>query len=110
MSALYVSGMPFKLLDESTSLQYDGKVALASGVQAAVIKATYHPGKHANHSTQDAWCYYFDADDGQFYGSLVHHPPTYAYIENMEVDTTTHMQFPKHRKSYRSDSACTSSS
>ena len=103
MSAIYVLGMPFKLLDAGTYLQYKGKVTLEGGNIADEIKATYSPEDHDNHSTQDEWYYYF-GDDGSFYGAMVYHAPTYAYIQNLEFDRSTPIQFHKHRKSYRSDS------
>ncbi|MEL7002112.1 MAG: DUF6503 family protein [Bacteroidota bacterium] len=105
MSAIYVLGMPFKLLDPGTTLEYVGEVRLESGEMAKSIKATYDPNSHDNHSTQDEWYYYFAPDDGSFLGAMVYHPPTYAYIRNLEFDHTTPIQFHKHRKSYRSDSA-----
>ncbi len=105
MSAIYVLGMPYKLLDAGTNLTHMGVVTLENGAQADEIRATYNPAEHDNHSTQDVWYYYFDVNDGRFYGALVHHPPTYAYIQNLEFDQTTPVQFHAHRKSWRSDSA-----
>ena len=104
MSAIYVLGMPFKLLDAGTRLEHRGQVRLESGEIADEIKATYDPGENENHSTQDEWYYYFGAD-GTFFGAMVYHAPTYAYIRNLEFDTSTPIQFHKHRKSYRSDSS-----
>lgn len=105
MSAIYVLGMPFKLLDAGTNLEYRGQVTLEGERKADEIVATYSPADHENHSTQDVWYYYFDPQDGSFYGAMVYHAPTYAYIQNLEFDRTTPIQFHKHRKSYRSDSA-----
>lgn len=104
MSAMYVLGMPFKLLDAGTYLNYNGKVVLGNGNEADEIKATYSPEEHENHSIQDVWYYYFDVNDGSFYGAMVYHAPTYAYIENLDFHENTPVKFHAHRKSYRSDS------
>ncbi len=104
MSAMYVLGMPFKLLDAGTYLKYNGPVILPNGKDADEITATYSPEEHENHSTQDVWYYYFDVNDGSFYGAMVYHAPTYAYIDNMAFVENTPVKFHAHRKSYRSDS------
>jgi len=102
-SALYVLGMPFKLKDAGTQLAYEGRVDF-NGQEADVIKATYQPDKHANHSTSDLWWYYFATSDGAFLGCKVYHPPTYALIENVMFQEVEGMQFQKRRMSYRCDS------
>ncbi len=104
MSAIYVLGMPFKLLDAGTTLEYTQTVTLESGKRADEIKATYNPQTHQNHSTTDQWYYYFDHLDGTFYGAMVYHPPTYAYIQNLGFHEHAGVKFHAHRKSYRSDS------
>ena len=104
MSAIYVLGMPFKLLDAGATLEFTQTVTLESGKQADEIKATYNPEAHQNHSTTDVWYYYFDHQDGTFYGAMVHHPPTYAYIQNLDFHEHAGLKFHAHRKSYRSDS------
>lgn len=105
MSSLYVLGMPFKLLDSGTTLTYNGKITLRTGREADVVKATYNSKEHDNHSTSEEWFYYFATDNGDFVGCMVYHPPTYAYIENLEFHENTPVKFHKHRKSYRTDSA-----
>jgi len=104
MSAIYVLGMPFKLLDAGTHLEHTQTVVLESGKEADEIKATYDPTTYDNHSTQDVWYYYFDKYDGTFYGAMVYHPPTYAYIQNLAFEEHNGIKFHAHRKSYRSDS------
>ena len=103
-SALYVLGMPFKLLDGGVNLSYQGATTV-KGREADVINATYDPDNHDNHSTSDIWWYYFDVSNGEFLGCLVYHAPTYAYIENQSFVTAGGIKFHAHRKSYRSDSA-----
>jgi len=104
MSALYTLGMPYKLLDAGANLRYEGVDTLRDGTTVDVIKATYRPEEHQNHSTSDVWWYYFDRDDGSYRAAMVYHPPTYAYIENVEIHKDLPLRFNAHRKSYRSDS------
>lgn len=104
MSALYTLGMPFKLLDEGASLKYEGVVTLKEGKEADVIKATYSPDEHDNHSTADVWYYYFDVQSRDFLASMVYHPPTYAYVKNVDFHADLPVKLHRHRKSYRSDS------
>lgn len=103
MSAIYVLGMPFKLLDEGVSLTYEG-VTDFEGFSAHAIEARYSSDENENHSTDDLWWYYFDAENANFLGAMVYHAPTYALIRNLEFDQTTPIKFHKHRKSYRTDS------
>lgn len=103
MSAYYVLFVPFKLLDPGTSLTYEGTDTVA-GAPADVIKASYDPGKHHNHSTRDTWWYYFDQHDGRHLGSMVYHAPTYALIENTETTDAHRIRFNTYRESFRCDS------
>ena len=103
MSSLYVLGMPFKLLDAGTVLTTLESVVLRSGQQAKAIKANYNPKKNSNHSTTEEWIYYFDKNNAEFLGSLVFHPPTYAYIENLKFTDHLPIKLPLHRKSYRTN-------
>ncbi len=104
LSAIYVLGMPFKLLDPGVQLSYEGKLQIGENV-ADAIRAGYDPNANENHSTTDLWWYYFDEVSGAFLGCLVYHPPTYAYIENQAFHDVEGIKFHAHRKSYRSDSA-----
>tara|TARA_B110000027_G_scaffold22057_1_gene23620 strand:+ start:1475 stop:2266 length:792 start_codon:yes stop_codon:yes gene_type:complete len=103
MSSLYVLGMPFKLLDAGTVLTTLEPVILRNGQQAQAIKANYNPKKNSNHSTTEEWIYYFDENNAAFLGSLVFHPPTYAYIENLKFTDYLPIKLPLHRKSYRTN-------
>lgn len=105
LSNYYVLFMPFKLADEGVELSYTGKVTLDSGVQANVIKAQYAPAEHDNHSTSDVWWYYFDGGDDSYLASMVHHPPTYAWIDNNRTTgDSLPLRLNTYRKSYRCDS------
>ncbi|MEP3211275.1 MAG: hypothetical protein ABJN95_18965 [Maribacter sp.] len=102
-SALYVIGMPFKLLDKGTVLSYEGLQTLNTIDTVHTINATYEPKKHQNHSTQDEWWYHFDKNTGAFLSSMVYHEPTYALIENESTIEQDGLIFPERRKSYRCD-------
>ncbi len=104
MSAYYVLGMPYKLMDEGTKLLYKGETVLRNGVKVDVIQAGYDPDENENHSTSDLWWYFFSVEDGNFEGSMVWHPPTYALIENLSFVDTDPLLFHEKRKSYRVDS------
>ncbi len=104
MSALYVLGMPFKLLDEGVELTYQGTTKFMDSVEADIIHATYNPKTYNSHTTDDRWWFYFDSKTGYFLGSKVFHPPTYALIHNMKFTDKINLKFPERRKSYRTDS------
>lgn len=103
-SAIYVLGMPFKLLDKGTVLTYDGLKTLNAQDTVHAIKATYNPKEHQNHSTQDVWWYHFDKNTSAFLSSMVYHEPTYALIDNVSVIKAEGLTLPERRKSYRCDS------
>ncbi len=102
-SALYVLGMPFKLLDKGTILSYEGLQSLNGVDSVHTVKATYAPEEHLNHSTSDVWWYHFDKNNYTFPSSMVYHEPTYALIENVIVVQAEGLIFPGVRKSYRCD-------
>lgn len=104
MSAIYVLGMPFKLLDEGVKLNYMGLTDFES-FSAHAIEARYSSDENDNHSTDDLWWYYFDAENSDFLGAMVYHAPTYAMIRNLKFDESTPIKFHAHRKSYRTDSS-----
>ena len=103
MSAYYVLFIPFKLLDDGVQLSYLGQENLESGELCDVIKATYSPSEHENHSTADEWYYYFEKDTGRYMASMVYHAPTYAYITNDSTTQESNFVFNTYRKSYRVD-------
>lgn len=100
-SALYVVGMPFKLIDKGTVLTYEGLKFPNAIDTVHTIKATYEPKRHQNHSTKDDWWYHFDKNNGAFLSAMVYHEPTYALIENVSVIEKEGLTFPGRRKSYR---------
>lgn len=104
MSAYYVLFVPFKLLDPGTELIHEGVDTLASGAAVDVIRASYDPATHDNHSTQDTWWYFFERESGKHLGSMVYHAPTYALIENTETTDDFPIRFNTYRESFRCDS------
>ena len=103
MSAYYVLFIPFKLMDEGVVLAYEGVETVINGETCDVIKATYAPDEHQNHSTADVWYYYFDTETGRYVSSMVYHAPTYAYISNDQTTSEQAIIFNTYRKSYRTD-------
>ncbi len=102
-SSYYVLFLPFKLMDAGVSLSHEGVTELGAGKKADVIKATYNPQEHGNHSTSDEWFFYFDKEDGRVLANLVHHPPTYAFIENTETTETFPLRMNLYRQTWRTD-------
>ncbi len=102
-SAMYVIGMPFKLLDKGTLLSYEGLKSLNTIDTVHTINATYEPKKYQNHATQDVWWYHFDKNSSAFKSSMVYHEPTYALIVNESTTKAEGVTFPNTRKSYRCD-------
>jgi hypothetical protein len=103
MSAYYVLFIPFKLSDDHTTLGYEGVDTLQTGEVVDVIKASYSPELHDNHSTDDTWYYYFEQSTGHYIGSMVYHAPTYAYIRNSAVNRELPLVMNTYRESYRVD-------
>ena len=105
LSAYYVLFIPFKLADPGVILTLEGVDTLESGLVVDVVKAAYEPAEHENHSTSDTWWYYFDHKSGRNVGAMVHHPPTYALIENIEMTDDHGLRFNTYRRSYRCDAS-----
>ena len=98
LSAAYVIGMPFELMKDVDVLSFEGR-ALIEGDTLFVVKADYPKrGKGS-----DIWWYFFDPL-GNYRYVKVHHAPTYAWIQNEVMDTSTGLTLPGCRKSYRIDS------
>jgi len=104
-SNYYVLFLPFKLMDPGATLFYEGVTTLENNVEADVIKATYNPDEYDNHSTSDEWYLYFDKADGRVLGNLVHHPPTFAFIENIRTTDQHPIRMNLYRKTWRTDKA-----
>lgn len=96
-AALYVVGMPWKLMeDQSAKLIYKGVRETALG-QVEVIEVDYGPGS-------DRWWYYFDTETHLMVGNEVQLKDHRSLIENLDFKTVNGMTFYGARKSYRIDS------
>lgn len=101
MSALFVLGMPFKLLDQGAQLGYNGKVRLVNGKDAHAVTATYEPDGTDPARSNEEWAFYFDAATYDFLASRVDHGNYIAMIYNDEVQLVDGLRFPKTRTSFR---------
>lgn len=104
LSAYYVLFVPFKIMDPGASLTYLGLDTLDQGSVVECIRAEYNPDEEENHSTNDTWYFYFDKETGDFLANMVYHAPTYALIENNEVNTDLPIKMNTYRESWRVDS------
>ncbi|MFC3415092.1 hypothetical protein [Algoriphagus hitonicola] len=96
-AALYVVGMPWKLLeDQSAKLIYKGIRDTALG-EVEVIEVDYGPGA-------DRWWYYFDAESHLMVGNEVQLEDHRSVIENLDFNQVDDFVFYGERKSYRVDS------
>lgn len=103
-TSTYVIGMPFKLLDAGASINYEGELTMENGTLVDVIRVSYDPVKHDNHSTADVWKYYFDKTDHKIVGNWVQSSDHANIVENLTFERVGGILFNKHRKSYRLDS------
>ena len=103
LSATFVVQTPFNLLDPGVELAYDGTDELHDGQKVEVLRATYNPGEHSNHSTPDTWWHFFDAESYHPLGYMVRHADHYSFVQNLELLEAGGIVFPKVRKSYRAD-------
>ena len=94
----YTAIQPFNLLDDAAELRYEGRDTLENEKVVEVISARYREG------SRDDWWYYFDIRSGRCVGTLVHHPPSWAYVQNVTYDTSTPFVFHHYRRTYRTDS------
>lgn len=102
MSSYYVLFLPFKLIDPGVALSIEGTVDI-DGVAADMLKASYAPSVHGNHSTDDEWTFFLNQKDGSVLSNLVYHPPTYAYIENTEYTDEYPLRMNTYRQTWRTD-------
>lgn len=102
MSNYYVLFLPFKLLDPGTILSYEGVTSI-DGHEVDIVKATYAPAVHENHSTSDDWYLFFSKSDGRVVANLVYHEPTYAFIENNEWTDKYPLRMNVYRQTWRTD-------
>ncbi|MEM6700564.1 MAG: DUF6503 family protein, partial [Bacteroidota bacterium] len=101
LSATFVISLPFKLLDEGAELIYMGKKTIENGLEVEVLRAVYNAEQYGNHSNQDIWDLYFDAQSYKMMGYQVQHDDHISYVLNESFMTVDGLLFPHLRKSYR---------
>jgi hypothetical protein len=102
MSSYYVLFIPYKLMDPGVNLTYEGLDQI-NDRSVHVLKATYDPKAHDNHSTSDDWYYFIDEEEGYISANLVYHAPTYAYIENIKTTDAHPLRMNEYRRTWRTD-------
>ncbi len=102
LGAHIVMSMPFKLLDQGVNLSYAGRQE-QYGKQVEVLIADYDSDQ-PNHTESHRWWHYFDAESYDYLGYKVHHPPTYALVENLNTTTLNGLTYPVDRITWRVDS------
>lgn len=102
MGSYFVLFIPYKMADPEVDLRYEG-VTTIDDKEYDVLAAHYAPEKHANHSTDDVWRLYSSKADGSIISNLVHHPPTYAYIDNVEYNDDHPVRVNTFRQTWRTD-------
>lgn len=104
-AATHVADLPFKLLDPTVQLTYEGKDTLRTKAVVDVIRADYNTDDYENHTHSDTWWFYFDSADATFRGYTVQHADHISYVENLSFHQVNGFNFVNERKSYRVDSA-----
>jgi len=102
MGSYFVLFIPYKMADPMVDLRYEGDVSIDNKTYD-ILSAHYAPEEHANHSTDDVWTLFCSKEDGSVLSNLVHHPPTYAYIENKEYTDEHPLRMNTYRQTWRTD-------
>ena len=102
MGSYFVLFIPYKMADPDVDLRYEG-ITTIDDEEYDVLAAHYAPDIHAHHSTDDVWRLYSSKKDGSIISNLVHHPPTYAYIENVEYNDHHPLRVNTFRQTWRAD-------
>ena len=103
LAATFVMGLPFNLLDDGVQLSYEGVEQLENGKKVNVVKATYDPIAHDNHTKADTWWHYFDVTTHQQVGYSIRMGDHNSYVEDLDFDRVDGFLFPRNRKSWRVD-------
>lgn len=97
MGAQYVLWQPYKLLDATASLVYEGIVRLEDKKNAHKIKVTYP-------TSDTIWWFYFDVNTFLLKENLIqHNEATYSQIVNLKQEEHTGLRLHKHRRSLKID-------
>ncbi len=100
--AIYTVGMPFKLLDEGTVIDYIGK-RMVDGQELHAIEARYNPEENENHSSSEVWTYYFSTLDYSMVGAKIISSDHRNLLLNRSLAEYQGLRLVHERQSYRID-------
>lgn len=104
LASTFVANLPFNILDSTAQIKYLGIDTLRSNKAVDVVQVIYNANLYEQHTHSDKWWFYFDQQDGTFWGYLVQHDNHFSYIENLSFQSIDGFQWIKERASYRTDS------
>lgn len=93
-AALYAVAQPWKLLDESAQLSYEGQKTLENGKLVEVIRANYGPNT-------DTWYFYFDPNSSVIVGNEVQLRDHRSLVYNLSMVEAGGMLLQGTRESWR---------
>lgn len=98
----FVMCMPFKLKDPGIKVEYVGRMILADGVPAQVVKTSYMKGAGSN--PDHIWYYYFEPGTGKLLANSLNGKDNYwDYTRYEQFDKTGGLLMPVVRKGYKAD-------
>ena len=103
-TSTYVIGLPYKLLDPGAEITYAGERTMDTGQVVDVLRVSYSPAQHGNHSSADTWYFYFDQENQNVVANFIESPDHFSLVENISFQRVGGTLFYKDRKSYRVDS------
>ena len=101
LSSVFVTEIPYKVLDPGAHISYVGKDTLKEAQVVDVIQVVYDPEAHNNHTTPDTWHLYFDAESSIMLGYIVQHADHYSYVRNLSDTLVDGFTFVTTRDSWR---------
>ena len=75
-----------------------------TGQVVDVLRVSYSPAQHGNHSSADTWYFYFDQENQNVVANFIESPDHFSLVENISFQRVGGTLFYKDRKSYRVDS------
>lgn len=95
----FVICMPYKLKDPGIKASYLGKVKLADGLDAQVIKTSYMKGAGSNYD--HVWYYYFEPGTGKLLANSFNGKNNYwDYTQYYQLEKISGLLMPSIRKGY----------
>ncbi len=98
-SAYYVLNMPWKFLDASAQISYQGIDTILENKIVHTLKIEY-----PSENQKDVWEYYLDNKEYYLVANRVHHGSTYSLITNDDYVWYKGLRFNSKRTSYMVDS------